>query len=65
MTEEDPFGPESHDKFFSTHSKKQGHYCLEFDGLWICQDCDEFDCCDCFGQEKFKKRIPPIGDIDF
>lgn len=46
MSEKDPFGPEAHDKAFPEH-KKPGHYCLDWDGLWICPDCEEFECCTC------------------
>ena len=50
MEEEDPFGPEAHDRQCPTHSKENGHYCHEFDGLWICKDCSEATCCLCFGR---------------
>ncbi len=43
----DPFGPEAHDKHAPTHSGKRGHYCYDWDGLWICEDCSEFECCKC------------------
>lgn len=48
---EDPFGPEAHDRGTANHSGKRGHYCLEWDGLWICEDCPEFECCLCFPRE--------------
>ncbi len=44
----DPFGPEAHNEQIPNHSGLHGHYCVEWDGLWICEDCDEFDCCSCF-----------------
>lgn len=44
----DPFGPEAHDEAVPRHSKKRGHYCPEWDDLWICEDCEEFECCECF-----------------
>lgn len=43
----DPFGKKSHDEHYPTHSGKRGHFCWEFDGLWICEDCDEFQHCIC------------------
>ena len=49
----DPFGPEAHNTFGITasHSGNKGHYCADWDGLWICEDCDEFDFCLCFEDE--------------
>lgn len=42
----DPFGPEAHRQH--KHKGVNGHYCCEWDGLWICEECPEFDCCCCF-----------------
>lgn len=51
LDREDPHGKWSHDNCGRPHSGKRGHYCLEWDGLWICEDCDEFECCRCgFGE---------------
>lgn len=47
----EPFGPEEHDSHGPPHSGKRGHHCAEFDGLWICEDCPEFDLCTCFDDE--------------
>ena len=49
MTEEaiDPFGKEMHDKHCPEHSGNKGHFCGDWDGLWICEDCEEFKCCWC------------------
>lgn len=58
MVTEDPFGPEAHDRGCPTHSGKHGHYCNEFDGLWICEDCIEWDVCTCYGSH------PPIHGTD-
>lgn len=44
----DPFGPYAHDTSCPAHSRKHGHYCTEWDGLWICSDCEEFNACLCF-----------------
>jgi hypothetical protein len=44
----DEFGRYSHDTQCPTHSRKKGHYCLEFDDLWICEDCSEFEHCKCY-----------------
>ena len=30
------------------NNSKWGHYCAEWDGLYICEHCDEFFCCGCF-----------------
>jgi hypothetical protein len=48
----DPFGPEAHNEACPDHSGKQGHYCLEFDGLWICEDCLEFEACSCLEEQE-------------
>lgn len=48
----DPFGMAVHDSRSPGHSGIRGHYCLEFDGLWICEDCTEFYCCTCFPSDK-------------
>jgi len=47
----DPFGWRAHDKGWPKHSGNLGHYCMEFDGLWICEDCEEFKVCQCFEKE--------------
>lgn len=44
---EDLFGPRAHDEHNPTHSKRDGHYCHDWDGLWICADCPEYDVCIC------------------
>jgi hypothetical protein len=48
---DDRFGWRDHDRAKPTckHSGRYGHYCGEWDGLWICEDCSEFQvaCC-CF-----------------
>lgn len=50
--ESDGFDKAAHDKYAPDHSGKFGHYCPEWDYLWICQDCDmEFSCCGCFPTE--------------
>lgn len=49
---EDPFGQYAHDTHAPKHSGKFGHYCCEFDGLWICEDCSEFQCCLCFPKDE-------------
>lgn len=46
----DQFGRYAHDTQCLNHSRKRGHYCLEFDGLWICEDCSAFECCTCFDE---------------
>lgn len=61
---DDPFGWRAHDKQVPEHSGLNGHYCNEFDGLWICQDCSEWDCCTCFGEAKeiAERSKPRPGD---
>lgn len=48
----DEFGRYIHDIRLPTHSGEKGHYCLEYDGLWICKDCIEFECCNCFSEQE-------------
>lgn len=50
---QDPFGCYAHDtgprQIQDQHSGRYGHYCHEWDGLWICEDCvEEFEVCLCF-----------------
>lgn len=61
MTEDDandPFGQKAHDDNCCPlgHSGDYGHYCLDWDGLWICKDCAEFDCCTCFEDINIMRR---------
>ena len=53
----DPFGRYAHDTgalaIEEKHSGRWGHYCHEFDGLWICEDCSEFNVCLCWDMEEF------------
>ena len=51
----DPFGPESHDQHAPDHSKVSAHYCMDFDGLWICEDCTEFHTCTCVEKTQEQK----------
>jgi len=44
---DDLFGWRMHDKYSPDHSGQYGHYCMDFDGLWICKDCSDFACCTC------------------
>jgi len=32
------------------HSGEYGHYCREYDGVYICKDCPEFENCLCFAE---------------
>lgn len=45
----DSFGRHAHDSDTS-HSGVRGHYCPEWDGLWICEDCAEFISCLCYSE---------------
>lgn len=50
MNNEDPnyaFSEEWHKDMCPNHSGKQGHYCLEWDDMYICEDCEEFKYCEC------------------
>jgi hypothetical protein len=51
MEIEDPYGMEVHDLEHFEHSRRRGHYCGDFDGLWICEDCEEFENCLCFEED--------------
>jgi hypothetical protein len=48
---DDPFGKEAHDEHAPNHSGEEGHFCWEWDGLWICKDCPEFEFCHCLVNE--------------
>ena len=37
-----------HDRMNKDHSGKNGHWCAEWDGLYICEDCPEYTVCHCF-----------------
>jgi len=34
-----------HDRM--NHSNRGGHHCSDWDGLYICDDCPEKECCSC------------------
>lgn len=36
-----------HDAHHPEHSGEEGHYCYEWDYLYICKDCPEFIVCHC------------------
>lgn len=44
----DRFGEYGHMYYNPEHSGKYGHYCHDWDGLYICEDCVEFKSCTCF-----------------
>ena len=48
----DSYGCHAHDTGWPGHSGNRGHYCLEWDDLWICEDCEEFKVCSCFTEYK-------------
>jgi hypothetical protein len=50
----DPNTPEGHATY--GHSNVLGHYCIEWDFLYICKDCPEFECCTCFPLLKDNKN---------
>lgn len=51
----DRYGWRAHDKGAPKHAGSHGHYCHEWDGLWICADCPEFEACVCFSPEEKSK----------
>lgn len=43
------FGKGGHDEHNPTHSGDRGHFCPDWDDLWICIDCREYaTACSCF-----------------
>jgi len=42
-----------HDRKCSHHSGKKGHYCPEWDALYICEDCPEYKACKCFKEKDY------------
>ncbi len=52
MSNYDPFGKEAHDQHNPEHSGLCGHECYGgWDGLYICEDCREFEFCECEGKD--------------
>lgn len=51
MSEREPFDKDDHDEHCPHHSGKRGHYCPEWDELYICEDCPEFESCVCKFEE--------------
>jgi len=42
-------GPEDRKQHDKIHpDNKKGHFCWEWDFLYICEHCKEFHCCNCF-----------------
>lgn len=60
----DPFGKEAHDRDVPWHSGEYGHYCCDWDGLWICQQCEEFAFCTCFEPNQPPYTGPPLRDFE-
>lgn len=54
---EDKFGPEAHSRGCPNHSGTNGHYCWEFDGLWICDDCTESMSCHCVERTPEQQKV--------
>lgn len=42
------FGHNGHNFYSPEHSGRYGHYCPDWDDLYICEDCEEFKSCTCF-----------------
>lgn len=63
----DPFGRYAHDTWGKKHghSLKNGHYCAEWDDMYICEDCDEARCCLCFGYQLNKTPQPGCWGIAY
>jgi uncharacterized protein len=64
----EPFSKEDHDRHWPKHSGSRGHYCLDWDQLWICEDCQEFECCSCDLEEpesdELKTALPIVQNCD-
>lgn len=59
MSNPEAFSKEWHDELCKNHSNENGHYCSEWDDMYICEDCSEFRCCACFnksGREILKEK---------
>ena len=41
------------------HKNNHGHECPDHDGLWICDECNEFKTCRCFRDKPF--ACAPLG----
>lgn len=50
------FSEQWHKDSFPNHSGEQGHYCLEWDDLYICKDCMEFEFCNCFDEDNIQHQ---------
>lgn len=44
----DRFGPNGHRHYHKSHTNRFGHFCPEWDYMWICNECREFNACRCF-----------------
>ncbi len=54
----DGFDKAAHKKYCPDHSGINGHYCPEWDYLWICQDCEmEYSCCCCFHEKSLEEVL--------
>ena len=47
MRHDGPCGKDDHDLYMPHHSGNNGHYCPDWDGMYICDDCPEADVCFC------------------
>lgn len=45
---DDDLHKEWHDKQHPNATK--AHWCLDYDGLWICEMCEEFETCWCYAE---------------
>ena len=54
-------GKKAHDRENPTHLNFSGHYCLTFDGLWLCAECPEFRVCECDEETRLKNTTPETG----
>jgi hypothetical protein len=52
----DRFGEFGHKFYVPEHSGRYGHYCSDWDGLYICEDCEEFKSCGCFDNLKLTEQ---------
>ena len=67
----DRFGPNGH-RYYNKgqHTNRFGHFCPEWDYMWICSDCKEFQACKCFedcshdDEVWFRDILPHMFEIE-
>ena len=60
----DRFGPNGHRYYHKgSHTNRFGHFCPEWDYMWICSDCKEFQACKCFETPDLNNEVEWFRDI--